>query len=140
MSIEKPDEYRSITWDAVSSALSSLSEQQVRDLARRAGVENDDQTLDELLEELVYNRSWFLLLELGLTSNPEMMIRSLFSIGGLEFVIEQEGVEILKSKAGHARLPIIGGGKSRNFSYQELIRALSQSHDFDQLRLRPHED
>ena len=139
MSIEKPDSYRSITWDAISSVLSSLSDQQVRDLACRADIEVHLQTTEELIEDLVYNHSWFLILELGLSSNPEMMIRSLFSIGGLEYVIEKQGVEILVSKAGHAQLPIIGGGKSRDFSYQELIRAMSQSHDFDQLRLRPHE-
>lgn len=139
MSMNKPHKYRSITWDAVSAALVSFSDRQVRDLACRAGIEDNKHTHDQLLEELVYYRSWFLLLELGLTSNPEIMIRSLFSIGGLEYVIEEEGVEILVNKAGHAQIPIIGGGKSRNFSYQRLIGALSQSHDFDQLRLRPHD-
>ena len=74
-----------------------------------------------------------MLVEFGLTNHPEIMVGTVFSLGGIEYIIGEEAASVLAKKSGHAELKEVGGIKRRTLSYQELVRALVESKDFDQL-------
>ncbi len=86
----------------------------------------------ELYEALV-SRGGLLLVEFGLVGNPEIMRRTIFSHGGIEYVIDEKAAQVLARRDGTTRVKRLGSSQSRLFSYAELLQALVESPDFDQL-------
>jgi hypothetical protein len=131
MSTERPASYRPETWNIIAPQLEAMSQTALVELAERAGIDGSEMTKEVVIEALTH-RGPILLIELGLVARPETMNGTLFSHGGLEFVIDREAANMLAAGEGSARLEVLGGGKSRAFTYSELMKALRESPDFDQ--------
>lgn len=133
MSVGRPITYRLYTWDKIAPRLLDATDDELRELAERAGVEIT--VGREAQIELLLKRGGFLIIEFGLVSDPGVTVGTYFMEDIHEYVINADAAAQLANKEDiTVRYP--GGDIAAIYTYDELISALKTSEIFDQMELR----
>jgi hypothetical protein len=136
MHSERPAYFRAPTWEAVKATLRALSDDELHLLLAgrpaKLPVAQVPAGREAVIEELV-QYGGYLMVKLGLIKLPDLAVGTVFSRGGIEYIITPDvAVDIAEEKQ---RIDVrrLGEDKWHHFTYARLLRAISESWDFDQL-------
>ena len=133
MSVGRPITYRPYAWDRIAPRLLALTDDELLDLAERAGVEITAGREEQI--KLLLKRGGFLIIEFGFVADPAVTAGTFFMEDIHEYVIDDEAAtQLAKRENITVRYP--GGDIAAIYTYEKFISALKASEIFDQIELR----